>query len=94
MLALTATYPFALQSWRVGGGDRDTSNLYRNIILTAVFPDRNGFVWARRFSQDDISQEQAETFHEVVVRVAYSNSTPENEGYLYLLVIDTSGKKQ
>lgn len=39
-------------------------------ILTAVFPDANGFVQSRRFSQDDISQEQAETFHEVVTHVA------------------------
>lgn len=39
-------------------------------ILTAVFPDANGFVQSRRFSQDDISQEQAETFNEVVTRIA------------------------
>ena len=39
-------------------------------ILTAVFPDANGFVQYQRFSQDDISQEQAETFNEVVTRMA------------------------
>ena len=39
-------------------------------ILTAVFPDANGFVQYQRFSQDDISQEQAETFNEVVTRIA------------------------
>lgn len=39
-------------------------------ILTAVFPDANGFFQSQRFSQDDISQEQAETFNEVVTRIA------------------------
>ena len=40
------------------------------LILTAVFPNKNGFIQSRRFTQDDISQEQAETFNEVVARVA------------------------
>ena len=39
-------------------------------ILTAIFPDKTGFVQSRRFTQDDISQEQAETFNEVVTRIA------------------------
>lgn len=39
-------------------------------ILTAIFPDKNGFIQSRRFTQDDISQEQAETFNEVVTRIA------------------------
>lgn len=39
-------------------------------ILTAVFPDKNGFIQSRRFTQDDITGAQAETFHEVVTRVA------------------------
>ena len=39
-------------------------------ILTAIFQDANGFVQYQRFSQDDISQEQAETFNEVVTRIA------------------------
>ncbi|MBT8777934.1 hypothetical protein [Akkermansia muciniphila] len=39
-------------------------------ILTAVFPDKNGFIQSRRFTQDDIPGAQAETFHEVVTRVA------------------------
>lgn len=43
---------------------------WRKLILTAVFPNKNGFIQSRRFTQDDISQEQAETFNEVVARVA------------------------
>ena len=43
---------------------------WRKFILTAVCLDSSGFVWSRRFTQDDISQEQAETFNEVVARVA------------------------
>ncbi|MBT8778605.1 hypothetical protein [Akkermansia muciniphila] len=43
---------------------------WRKFILTAVFPDANGFVQSRRFSQDDISQEQAETFNEVASHLA------------------------
>ncbi|WP_290565906.1 hypothetical protein [Akkermansia sp.] len=39
-------------------------------ILTAVFVDNNGFIKSRRFTQDDISQEQAETFKEVVTHIA------------------------
>lgn len=43
---------------------------WRKLILTAVFPNKNGFIQSRRFTQDDISQEQAETFNEVVTRIA------------------------
>ncbi|WP_417006354.1 hypothetical protein [Akkermansia sp.] len=39
-------------------------------ILTAVFPDKNGFIQSRRFTQDDIPAAQAETFNKVVSRVA------------------------
>lgn len=39
-------------------------------ILTTVFPDKNGFIQSRRFTQDDIPAAQAETFNEVVSRVA------------------------
>lgn len=35
-------------------------------ILTAVFPDKNGFIQSRRFTQDDISQEQAPALTAVV----------------------------
>ncbi|WP_295924441.1 hypothetical protein [uncultured Akkermansia sp.] len=40
------------------------------LILTAVFADKNSFIQSQRFTQDDISQEQAETFNEVVTRIA------------------------
>ncbi|MBT8778099.1 hypothetical protein [Akkermansia muciniphila] len=40
------------------------------LILTAVFADKNGFIKSRRFTQDDISQEQAETFNEVASHLA------------------------
>lgn len=43
---------------------------WRKLILTAIFPNKNGFIQSRRFTQDDISQEQAETFNEVVTRIA------------------------
>lgn len=43
---------------------------WKRFILTAIFPDSNGFIQSRRFTQDDISQELAETFNEVVARVA------------------------
>ncbi|MCD8064687.1 hypothetical protein [Akkermansia sp.] len=43
---------------------------WQEFTLTTVYPDSNGFVRSRRFIQDDISQEQAETFNEVVARVA------------------------
>ncbi|WP_448806918.1 hypothetical protein [Akkermansia sp.] len=38
--------------------------------MTAVFPDSSGFTQSRRFTQDDISQEQTETFNEVVAHIA------------------------
>lgn len=47
----------------------ETGN-WGKFILTAVFPDKNGFIQSRRFTQDDIPGTQAETFHEVVSRVA------------------------
>ena len=40
------------------------------LILTAVFADKNGFIKSRRFTQDDISQEQTETFNEVASHLA------------------------
>ena len=35
-----------------------------------LFVDKNGFIKSRRFTQDDISQEQAETFNEVASCIA------------------------
>ena len=40
------------------------------LILTAIFVDNNGFIKSRRFTQDDISQELAETFNEVASHLA------------------------
>ena len=41
-----------------------------SLSLKVVFPDSNGFVQCSHFTQDDISQEQAETFNEVVTHIA------------------------
>ncbi len=38
--------------------------------ITGHLPDSSGFTQSRRFTQDDISQEQTETFNEVVARIA------------------------